>query len=433
MYIHVHIFLFVLVDSEDMYLVEILADLREENEEEKIIDNDSMLGSQFSMLNNEIKVDIEDDEIEDLNITSLDLSLSSWNSVITEIESKMTEDNKQTNDITEHNAESTSSRDVPQYDGPSDLVLKNKKQLIWQLTRNKIKEGKKACTELDKFALHFNSNMILNELKFINIPINLNLLQNQLMIPQGTIFDIKLSKYFTFYQEQTREFESKRRKTSQTTEKKLSYYKDINIYKLDHKDLDVYDIDEIEYTLHKCKHLKNSIDFENNPNESYIRNSVSNKLNIPALDGNADNSSSDSELDQDTTINKKEKRICVYKPNTKFKSDKGVVNISLIKRRIELEDSNLQSPYKRRNTIGNYLPNEPYPTPTKAKLVHSPCSVSKKYSLLDIKIVSPKIDKNIRNNESCSSEFSYDTLKRNNQHLFRDKIDNLALEENQSK
>ncbi|XP_033359332.1 DNA polymerase zeta catalytic subunit isoform X5 [Bombus vosnesenskii] len=421
-----------ILDSEDMYLVEILADLREENEEEKIIDNDSMLGSQFSMLNNEIKVDNEDDEIEDLNITSLDLSLSSWNSVITEIESKMTEDNKQTNDITEHNTESTSSRDVPQYDGSSDLVLKNEEQLIWQLTRNKIKEGKKACTKLDKFALHFNSNMILNELKFINIPINLNFLQNQLMIPQGTIFDIKLSKHFTFYQEQNREFESKRRKTSQTTEKKLSYYKDINIYKLDHKDLDVYDIDEIEYTLHKCKHLKNSIDFENNPNESYIRNSVSNKLNIPALDGNADNSSSDSEVDQDTTINKEEKRICVYKPNTKFKSDKGVVNISLIKRRIELEDSNLQSPYKRRNTIGNYLSNEPYPIPTKAKLVHSPCSVSKKYSSLDIKIVSPKIDKNIRNNESCSSESSYDTLKRNNQHLFRDKIDNLALEENQT-
>nr|XP_033196862.1 DNA polymerase zeta catalytic subunit isoform X5 [Bombus vancouverensis nearcticus] len=421
-----------ILDSEDMYLVEILADLREENEEEKIIDNDSMLGSQFSMLNNEIKVDNEDDEIEDLNITSLDLSLSSWNSVITEIESKMTEYNKQTNDITEHNTESTSSRDVPQYDGSSDLVLKNEEQLIWQLTRNKIKEEKKACTKLDKFALHFNSNMILNELKFINIPINLNLLQNQLMIPQGTIFDIKLSKHFTFYQEQNQEFESKRRKTSQTTEKKLSYYKDTNIYKLDHKDLDVYDIDEIEYTLHKCKHLKNSIDFENNPNELYIRNSVSNKLNIPALDGNADNSSSDSEVDQDTTINKEEKRICVYKPNTKFKSDKGVVNISLIKRRIELEDSNLQSPYKRRNTIGNYLPNEPYPIPTKAKLVHSPCSVSKKYSSLDIKIVSPKIDKNIRNNESCSSESSYDTLKRNNQHLFRDKIDNLALEENQT-
>ncbi|XP_048270033.1 DNA polymerase zeta catalytic subunit isoform X6 [Bombus terrestris] len=421
-----------ILDSEDMYLVEILADLREENEEEKIIDNDSMLGSQFSMLNNEIKVDNEDDEIEDLNITSLDLSLSSWNSVITEIESKMTEDNKKTNDITEHNAESTSSRDVPQYDGPSDLVLKNKKQLIWQLTRNKIKEGKKTCTKLDKYALHFNSNMILNELKFINIQINLNFLQNQLMIPQGTIFDIKLSKYFTFYQKQTREFESKRRKTSQTTEKKLSYYKDINIYKLDHKDLDVYDIDEIEYTLDKCKHLKNSIDFGNNPNESYIMNSVSNKLNIPALDGNADNSSSDSEVDRDTTINKEEKRICVYKPNTKFKSDKGVVNISLIKRRLELEDSNLQSPYKRRNTIGNYLPNEPYHTPTKAKLVHSPCSVSKKYSSLDIKIVSPKIDKSIRNNESRSSEFSYNTLKRNNQHLFHDKIDNLALEENQA-
>ncbi|XP_043513562.1 DNA polymerase zeta catalytic subunit [Frieseomelitta varia] len=403
-----------ILDFEDMFLVEILADLRKENEGEKIIDNDSMLGSQFSMLNNEIKEDNEDEEIEDLNITSLDLSsLSSWNSIITESESKKTEDFKQTEYV-----EST-SRDLPQYDGPSDLNLKNKKQLSRRLTKNEINKEIKTCAELDNLALYFNNrSMILNE--FINIQINFNLLQTQLMVPYEILFDIKLPKYFKFYQKQTRKNKNKHRKMLQTTEKKLLYYRDINIYKLDHQDLDVYDVDEIEHKLNNYKCLKHSIDFENNLdrisyNKLYVINSVLNKLNIPALDGNAVNTSSDSETDQDITINKEEKRVCVYN--------------RLKKRRLEFEDPNLQSPHKRRNIIRN-VSDESYHTPTKAKLVHSPCSISTKYSPLNIKIVSPKIDKNIKNIESSNSKSIYNILNRNTQCLSED-VNNFTSEPNQ--
>ena len=406
-----------LVDSEDMFLVEILADLRKENEEEKIIDNDSILGSQFSMPNNEIKEDNEDEEIEDLNITSLDLSsLSSWNSIITESESKKTEDFKQT----KYNVESA-SRDLPQYDGPSDLNLKSKKQLSRRHTKNKINKETKTCAKLDNLVLYFNNrSMILNE--FINIQINFNFLQNQLMIPYGIVFDIKLPKYFIFYQKQTeRKCENKHRKMLQTTEKKLSYYRYINIYKLDHQDLDVYDVDEIEHKLHNYKHLKNSIDFENNLdrisyNKLYVINSVLNKLNIPALDGNA-NTSSDSETDQDITINKEEERVCVYN--------------RLKKRRLELEDPSLQSPHKRRNIIRN-VSDEPY-TPTKVKLMHSPCSISTKYSPLNIKIVSPKIDRNTKNIKSYNSKSTYNILNRNTQYLSGEEVNNSTSEANQGK
>ena len=405
-----------LVDFEDMFLVEILADLRKENEEEKIIDNDSMLGSQFSMLNNEIKEDNEDEEIEDLNITSLDLSsLSSWNSIITESESKKTEDFKQTEYV-----EST-SRDLPQYDGSSDLNLKNKKQLLRRHTKNEINKEIKTCAELDNLALYFNNrSMILNE--FINIQINFNLIQNQLMVPYEIVFDIKLPKYFTFYQKQTRKYKNKHRKMFQTTEKKLLYYRDTNMYKLDHQDLDVYDVDEVEHKLNNYKCLKHSIDFENNLdqisyNKLYVINSVLNKLNIPALDGNAVNTSSDSETDQDITINKEEKRVCVYN--------------RLKKRRLEFEDPNLQSPHKRRNIIRN-VSDESYHTPTKVKLVHSPCSISTKYSPLNIKIVSPKIDKNIKNIESSNLKSTYNILNRNTQCL-SEEVNNFTSEPNQGK
>lgn len=370
-----------------MYLLEILNNLIEENEEEKIIDNDSMLGSQFSMLSNEIKDDNEDDEIENLNITSLDLNIDSWNSTI-EFETK-TED-KKTDYITEYNIEKTISTDLPQYDGSSDLILKNKKQLSSKFIKNRMKKERKVCTKSKKFILHFNKNI--------------------------------------------NEFESKHRKLMQT-KKKLFCYKDLNIYKLDHQDLDVYDIDEIfEYKLTLYKHLKNPINFEKKPNsishESYhTMDSILNKLNIPAFDGNTIDSCSDSESDNNITINREEKRICVYKSSIKSKSDKTIDNISAKKRKFKLEDSNLQSTHKRCN-----LQNESHCTPTKIKTVHSPCSVSKKYSPLNIKIISPKIDKNIKNNEFCNLKSTYNTLKQNNQqlrmNLFHEKI-NITSESNQ--
>ncbi|XP_017759644.1 PREDICTED: DNA polymerase zeta catalytic subunit [Eufriesea mexicana] len=436
-----------ILDSEDMYLVEILADLVEETEENKIVDNDSMLGSQFSMLNDQIKEDNEDDEIEDLNITSLDLdSLSSWNSIITENETKENEDYKKTDCKTEHNTESTSLMDFPQYDGSNDMILKCEKQLSKWHTKNEMRKKKKVYTKLKKYMLHFfnNRSRTLNEIKFISIQINFNHLQNELVLLKTIMSDIILPKYFTSYQTQIPQFKSKHSKIVQINRRQLSCYNNMNLYKLDHQDLDVYDVDEIENTLtiNNYKHLKHTTDFGSDFNQMkynksfYMINSILNKLNTPALDGNIIDSSSDSDLDQDITVNKEERCICVLKSCMKSKSDNNVINISLNKRKHESENPNLQSLCKRRNIIPNYSQNEPYHTPTKLKTVHNSCPVSKKYSPLNIKIISPKKDKSTENNESCSSKVSSTTLKWSNQHLkmnsFHEKINNFILEANQT-
>ncbi|OAD62176.1 DNA polymerase zeta catalytic subunit, partial [Eufriesea mexicana] len=162
-----------ILDSEDMYLVEILADLVEETEENKIVDNDSMLGSQFSMLNDQIKEDNEDDEIEDLNITSLDLdSLSSWNSIITENETKENEDYKKTDCKTEHNTESTSLMDFPQYDGSNDMILKCEKQLSNTNTEEKLidleKKDNALRTDIKTQVICKNNKDVRKRLSFVN-------------------------------------------------------------------------------------------------------------------------------------------------------------------------------------------------------------------------------------------------------------------------
>ncbi|KOC60944.1 DNA polymerase zeta catalytic subunit [Habropoda laboriosa] len=287
-------------DSEDMHLVEILAALAKENEEEIIVDNDSMLGSQFSTFSTQIKEDNEDDEIEDLNITSLDLNtFSSWNSVtnaasqsrISEIENKKSEDDKEKNYTLEHNVEDFSLIDVPQYDGP---ITENSTNLI-------------GCAKS-----HVTINNVLS------------------------------------------------------------------------------------------------------------------KLNVPSFDGNTVDSSSDSELDSDISINREEKRICIYKSCTKSKSEENVVNISLKKRKLEFEESNLQSPHKRHNTNVVSLQDKSHHTPTKVKTPQSPRCLSKKYSPLNVKIISPKPDRDTENNGFCNSKSTYATPKRNSQqlrmNLFREKI-----------
>ncbi|XP_076754833.1 DNA polymerase zeta catalytic subunit [Xylocopa sonorina] len=367
-----------ILDSEDMHLVEILANLAEENEEDNIIDNDSILGSQFSILSKQIKEDDEDDddddnEAENLNITSLDLnSLSSWNSVtgpasqlsMPEIEIKGLDDCKQTDCETESNVEDIpSSMDFPQYDGPCDLIIKTDKNYI-----------------------------------------------------------------------------TKSKRTAQVNKQKFSFYRDINLCKLDHQDLDVYDTNEIAYSSKSSdyKKLKHVTENSFNPiikNKLYYTiNDVLDKLNIPALDGNIDDSSSDSGLSQDFTIGKKEKRICVYKSCVKANNNENIINVSLKKRTLELDDSCLQSPHKRRNINTNSLQSESCRTPTKMKDEQCPRSSSKKYSPLNIKIMSPKTGKSIENISPSSSKLTYATLKQNRQqlrmNLFREKINIFHLEEN---
>ncbi|CAL7952234.1 unnamed protein product [Xylocopa violacea] len=379
-----------ILDSEDMHLVEMLANLAEENEEDNIIDNDSILGSQFSILSNQIKEDDEDDdnETEDLNFTSLDLnSLSSWNSVtepssqlnLPEIEIKEPGDCKQTDCEIERNVEDiSSSTDFPQYDGSCDLILKTE----------------------------------------------------------------KVSEYCKSYQKQTREFKNKYKRTARVIKQKSSFYRDINLYKLDHQDLDVYDTNEITHSLKsndytKLKHItENSFNPIIQNKLYYTINSVLDKLNIPALDGNIDDNSSDSEVNQDITIIKEEKRICGYKPCIKANSNDNIVNVSLKKRTLELDDSSLQSPRKRRNTNTNSLQNESCHTPTKVKNEQSPRSSSKIYSPLNIKIISPKTDRSIENSSSSSLKLTCTTPKRGSQelrmNLFREKINTFHLEENKA-
>ncbi|XP_076640510.1 DNA polymerase zeta catalytic subunit isoform X1 [Colletes latitarsis] len=347
-----------ILDAEDIHLLKMLDNLAGSNEEEKIVDDDSMLGSQYSILTNQIKEDNED-EVEDLNITSLDLnSLSSWNSV-TKSSSQSSiaevENCKETATTLENDIKEIFLSDFPQYDGSNDLLLTSGKQLSKNLVTNKLEKQKGTCKKL------------------------------------------------------------------KTRSKMLMLMKMLNESKLDHQDLDVYDVDEIEHALSliNCISLKRTADF----NENYSKQIYFNKLhfNIPALDGNTVDSS-DSELDQDVTIDRQEKRICVYKSSTKSKNEVNVVNLTLKKRRLGFENSGLESPSKRYKINSDLLQNESQCTPTKIRGLQSPHSLSRKYSPLNIKIISPKANKNLEQNystknEPCSSKSTCITPKRNKHQL----------------
>ncbi|XP_034191284.2 DNA polymerase zeta catalytic subunit [Osmia lignaria lignaria] len=350
------------LDSEDMHLVEILANLAETNEEEKIVDDDSMLASQFSTFTNQIKEDSEDDEIENLNITSLDLdSLSSWNSAAkvsnqistSKIENKNIDDHTETDCRIEKNVKRSLSINIPQYDGPSDLFLKNK--------------------SVSKFS----------------------------------VLDTVLLKYFKIWQKRTRELKKNRTKTMQTIKQGLLSYKNMSYkHALHHQDLDVYDIDEIEHKLsltnyvnvqHKVSHEINTNQINYDKKLHFMINNNLDKLKIPAFDGNVD-SSSESDVDQDVTIEVQEKKICTYKSDTKSRNENNVDD-SLKKRKIEFYISDVEF------------------SPKKVRMLQNPSSLSKKYTPLNVKIISPKRDKRVneRNfiiNEPCSSKSVCNTPKR---------------------
>ncbi|KYM93032.1 DNA polymerase zeta catalytic subunit [Atta colombica] len=118
------------LDADDIQLVDMLADLAEKNEIESNVDDDSVLGSQYSMFNEQIK-DPEEEEIEDLNITSFDLDLSSWESVYNQKSNQHDNiikvvDNKQNigsaddSNVTEEN-NGVMLVNFPQVDGVDDL------------------------------------------------------------------------------------------------------------------------------------------------------------------------------------------------------------------------------------------------------------------------------------------------------------------------
>ncbi|EFN82226.1 DNA polymerase zeta catalytic subunit [Harpegnathos saltator] len=124
------------LDADDIKLVEMLADLAEKNETVNDVDNDSVLGSQYSMFSEPDKInpdeEQEEEEVEDLNITSLDLaSVSSWEMThersnehgnIVEAD----ENNRiSLNDanVTEEDCENVTLINLPQLDGVDDVCI----------------------------------------------------------------------------------------------------------------------------------------------------------------------------------------------------------------------------------------------------------------------------------------------------------------------
>lgn len=452
-----------------MHLVEILANLAEANEEESIVDNDSMLGSQYSTYDNEIKEDNEDDEVEDLNITSLDLgTLSSWNSIskdpsqssTSEIENKNVENVKKMIDTAENNTEDTSLLNFPQYDGVNDLCLNGEVVRKCYITeRNKQKKLRNKLNK--KLQLMYNKNEVPNNFlqKGITFELNLHGTSNarrklyqalcERYFIKITAFNINLFsninnciKNIHLHKNQIREFKSKRRRVVEVVKQNASRSRNmLNVCNLDHRDLDVYDVDEIELTLSAVDYtdLKQTIRFSKS--HSTINDPLM-ELKVPALDGNTVDSSSDSEIDQDITINREEKRICVYKSCTKSNNDGKVINASFLKRKLQSQDTGFESPTKRRNVNSDSVQNESHYTPTKTRNVQSP--KVRKYSPLNVKILSPKADRNIEGNGSsrrdpCSSTsdctFVCTTPKRDNHrlrlNLLREKVSGLPSEKKQ--
>lgn len=333
------------MDADDIQLVEMLADLAEENEIASNVDDDSVLGSQYSTFSEPIKNDPEEEEIEDLNITSLDLDLSSWESIYNQkfnqrdntikiVDNKQNTESACDSNITEESDGDVTLVNFPQVDGVDDLyeILKYEKEIT------------------------NNTNNLRNE---DNMAIQCPVARCQLQP--------------------------------------------------DHRDLDVYDIDEIE-TFETSEHNNYMADYEEDKcnckqdskscvqkgillNSNYFlhheRCNLSEKFTISNIDGATADSSDESDVDviidkNDVVIdkNKQEKRVCAYK-----NVPQNVIQITPKKRKLDLQDD--ESPSKRRN-VAVKTPKRRYNSPGKTS--RSP-QLSGNYSPLNIIITSPKSSK----------------------------------------
>ncbi|XP_015179336.1 PREDICTED: DNA polymerase zeta catalytic subunit isoform X3 [Polistes dominula] len=132
------------LNEDDMNLVEMLADLSESDDVKRIVDDDSILGSQYSEQDNKVLYDCEEDESEQLNLTNLDLTILSQNQPDNTIEKlqKSNEENMQTdrdNNLSKFN--------FPQFDGANDFVAgpKSKKKRKTNTQSNKIGSSSQKC------------------------------------------------------------------------------------------------------------------------------------------------------------------------------------------------------------------------------------------------------------------------------------------------
>ncbi|KMQ94289.1 dna polymerase zeta catalytic subunit-like protein [Lasius niger] len=329
-----------ILDADDIQLVEMLANLAEENEIKSNVDDDSVLGSQYSISSEPVKNDPEEEEIEDLNITSLDLDdLSSWESM-----------HKESN----------------QHDNKAEVI--NNKQ----------------NTESDDLNVTEESYIDVTLTNFPQLDGIDDLCGNMLDYERETASDLKNTE--------------RRIVHNKKIEKELC----VTRYQLqsDHRDLDVYDIDEIgtfgclehinqyyiaDYEKDKCNYKRDS--------KSYIQQNIflninhkpsnfSTKFIISNIDGATATDSSDSEAD--VTIDGQEKCTCVYKSGKK-NAPQNMVQITPKKRKLDFKDDQ-ESPSKRRN-MAVKTPKRKYNSPSKVS--RSP-QLSGNYSPLDITITSPK-------------------------------------------
>lgn len=423
------------MDADDIQLVEMLANLAEENQDTSNVDDDSVLGSQCSVFSELAKNDPEEDEVEDLNITSLDLDLGSWESACKESSQRddilenvhyqqNTESAKDSNATEEKNYdEDVTLTDFPQLDGVDDLheniLTYEKNNLINKIDTSKchtaiisVKDTRYAvpvinttnnyavCNFYGNFRLfdiikYFNRNnpnrqyQLREELyNFVNrcyfhifIKAGKNLRNTSYI--ENLYNDQSAVKKIYFLGDERRNIVNKEAR------KECTYYQ----LQLDHQDLDVYDVHGIETSedlddvnrsnciedTRLCRHRR--VGF--NKNYSQKLNSSSAKFVIPSIDGATGTDSSDSELETDVTIDRKEERICSYKSDKK-KATESLVQKTPRKRKLDLEDE--ESPGKRKNTIAK-TPRRQYGSPSRVS--RSP-QLSGSYSPLNVVIISPK-------------------------------------------
>ncbi|XP_011881898.1 PREDICTED: DNA polymerase zeta catalytic subunit [Vollenhovia emeryi] len=436
-----------ILDADDVPLVELLANLAEENETASNVDEDSVLGSQYSAFSEPIKNDPEEEEIEDLNITSLDLDLSPWESMHSQrssqcdntVKAVYEEQNTEVTDnsnVTEENGDVTLVN-LPQVDGVDDLY----EVLNYEKANNLSNEYNTAVQCLLKITEDSKSNSCVpvtnvrrNCAMYVSYR-NLSLTDIVKYIvndPNGYCLRKELRNFvnrynFHIFLKTSKTLRSTTSVTHPHTDtsvvvKDTRYLKDnegriVHNKKIerelyiarcqlepDHRDLDVFDIDDIE-TLETLEHCV--ADYEEDKrdrkrgSESCVQKEVllssshrclhhepcnfSIQFTISNVDGATATDSSDSEPEADVTINAQENCVCAYKSGKKNVLQ-NTVQTTPRKRKFDLQEDDYESPGKRRN-VAVKTPKGRYESPGKAP--RSPRS-SGNYSPLDITVTSPK-------------------------------------------
>lgn len=431
------------MDADDIQLVEMLADLAEENEIKSNVDDDSVLGSQYSISSEPVKNDPEGEEIEDLNITSLDLEdLSTWESMhkgsnrdgnMGEIINKQNTDLVDDLNITEESCTDVTLGNFPQFDGIDDLygnMLDHETETVNYLSniRKISKNNTAACctvdlTENNKYVATIinvkkDYTMCSSHRNLYIIDIIKYIANNPERYLKKKLYDFLNRYYFYIFVKTSKNLQNSQIGDAVVTRTRhLKNIERIVLKKiekecvtryqsqLDHRDLDVYDIDEIgtfgcleHINQHYITNYRKSKYNYKRDSKSCIQQSIFLNINhklsnfltkfiISSVDGATANDSSDSEPEADITIDGQEKRICVYKSGKN--ASRNIIQTTPKKRKFDLKDDDHESPNKLRNMVVK-TPRRKYNSPS--KMPRSP-QLSSNYSPLDITITSPKTNK----------------------------------------